>query len=291
VLSAGPGDSVYVVKILHAYADSNGRRVTAAALQRLYAVKAASAPYGWQLSNGFSQISRNWVRRTEGRITFHYVPGQNPDPGRIRLASQFIDSVATLFAVSPPERLDYIVAASPDDYARAIGLDYLHVPSGPGSDVGGQVSTGQGIVYAGGQGEVYLHELTHAVLARYLGGGVFLNEGVPTWFGGSKGRPFPVMCRLLADYQRAHPEITIEEFIRGRDEDDPHVHDAVQATGALFVDHVYRRRGVPGLRALKGSPVGASELLQFMRQHLGLPLTDPGALDAWWRQAARESNG
>ena len=47
VMSAGPGDSVYVVKVLHATADSTRQQVMPLALQRLYAVRTQDAEYGF----------------------------------------------------------------------------------------------------------------------------------------------------------------------------------------------------------------------------------------------------
>src|ERR671918_472582 len=103
VLSAGPGDSVYVAKIIYATADSARRQIRPVALQRLYVVRAASAEHGWQLSNALPRLTRDWPTRRVGRITFHYAPGQHVDRERANLAMRFVDSVAQLFALPPPE--------------------------------------------------------------------------------------------------------------------------------------------------------------------------------------------
>lgn len=289
VTSAAAGDTAYVVKILHSSTDEQGRDALPAAVQRIYAVRAADSPYGWQLSNAFSHTSGHWVRRTHERITFHYAPGQSPNPAQSARAALFVDSIAALFAVTPPDRIDCIVAASPDEFMTVIGLDMMTLPSGPGSATGGRTSTGQRIVYSGdpSQGEAYLHELAHAVLAPYLGGGAILSEGIPTWLGGSKGRPTSGLYDILAKYLDSHPHATLEGLVRGAIEsNDMEELDALYATGALFVEHVYRRSSVAGLRALKGTPSETTELLTAMRRHLGLA-ADSGALESWWRQAAR----
>ena len=64
VMSAGPGDSVYIVKVLHATADSTGRQVMPLALQRLYTVRAPDAEYGWQLYNALPRLTRGWPSQT-----------------------------------------------------------------------------------------------------------------------------------------------------------------------------------------------------------------------------------
>ena len=289
VISSAPGDSTYVVKVLHASADSTQLQISPLALQRLYAVRAADSTYGWKLANALPRLTRDWPSRTVRRITFHYAPGQPSDAQRTARAASFVDSVATLFAVPAPERLDYYVTACPDEYLRALGLDFFVLPSGRETATGGHSLPGSGIVLSGdpAQGEAYLHEVAHVVLAGRLGGGAILGEGVPTWLGGSKGRTAEDMFRLLAAYQRAHPNTTLEALVTrvagwGKQED-----DALFASGALFVDSVYRRRGVEGLRALVGTPSDPIALFAAMRMHLGLEASTPESLEIWWRQAAQ----
>lgn len=289
VMSAGPGDSLYLVKVLYATADSATRAVMPLALQRLYAVRAPGSAYGWQLSNALPRLTRDWVTRTEGRITFYYAPGQPENPQRRVRAARFVDSVARLFAVAPPERLDYFVTASPDEYFRILGLDFFPLPSGPGTATGGNALTQESIVLAGdpAQGEAYLHEITHVVLGGFSGGGPILGEGIAVWLGGSKGRSPREMYRLLAEWQRENPAVTLQALVSGGAGWGVRENDASYATGALFIDAVYRRNGVSGLRALAGLPNETPALLAAMRVHLGFSSTDADALEQWWRKAVQ----
>lgn len=289
VMSAGLGDSVYLVKVLHATADSTRRQIMPLALQRFCAVRAPGSEYGWQLSNALPRLTRGWLSRNVGRITFYYAPGQPADPERAARATRFVDSVAGLFAVPPPEHLDYYVTASPDEYYRILGLDFFPLPSGRGTAAGGNALTEAGMILAGDpvQGEAYLHEIAHVVLGDRLGGGAILGEGVPIWLGGSKGRSAREMFRFLAEYQRAQPHATLEALVRGTAGWGMQENDARYATGALFVDAVYRRGGIAGLRALVDTPSDPSLLLAAMRKHLGLVSSDREALEGWWRQAAQ----
>ena len=286
IVSAGAGDSVYVAKIIHATADSSGLEIRPLALQRLYVVRAPGAEHGWLLSNALPRLTRDWPTRRVGRITYHYAPGQQPNLERARVAIGFIDSVAETFALAPPDRLDYYVTASPDEYLRALGLDFFPLPSGRGSATGGQALNESGIVLSGdpSQGEAYRHELAHVVLRGRLGGGAILEEAVPTWLGGSKGRSATAMYRLLAAFQKARPDVTLEALVRGTAGWGPRENDARWATGALFVESVYRRAGIAGLRRLAGTPSEPDRLLQAMSNHLSLPDLNFPALERWWRQ-------
>jgi len=293
VMSTGSGDTSYVVKVLHGGAAAAQRGIEPWALQRLHAIRAPGAPYGWQLSAPLIRITRDWPARTAGRITFRYAPGQRADPARVNLAAHFVDSLVTLFAVEPPERIDYFVTASPDEYFRAIGLDFLMVPSGHwayGGGAGGNAIPEVGIVLAGdpSQGEAYLHELAHAVLGRGFGG-AFLAEGIPTWLGGSRGRTFVETIRRLREYQETHPGVSLEALVRGEAGWGVPENDARYATGALFVSAVFRRGGIGALRALAGMPSEPTAVLAAMRERLGLAPGEATALDRWWRAATREA--
>ena len=299
VLAVPPGDSVYAVRIHYTNTEATPGRSVPLALQRLYAVRAPGTPHGWRLSNALPRLTSDWERRAVGRIEYYYAPGQRPDPARSAQAARFADSVAALFDVPPRTRIHYYVTASPEAYYRAFGLDFYPLPSGPGGGRGGQggliPGTDEGLVLAGdpSQGEAYLHELTHTVLGGRLGGGGFIQEGVATWLGGSKGRPPSALYGDLAAFQRANPAVTLAALVRGETGGEGEVAkvDAAYASGALVVDALYRRAGVAGLRALRTAPRSPPELLRFIEQRLGLPAGDAAALERWWRAEAAAAAG
>jgi hypothetical protein len=293
VMSTGPGDTAYVVKVLHASVDTGSHEIEPWALQRLYAIRTPKAAYRWQLSAPLIRSMRGWIARTVGRVTFHYNPGQHMDSVRAQQAARFVDSVSALFAVKAPEHLDYLVTGSPDEYFHAAGLDFLMLPSGPsayGGGTGGNAVPEVGLVLTGDplQGEAYLHELAHAVLGRGFGG-AFLAEGIATWLGGSRGRTSSETLRRLREYQEAHPQVSLEALVRGDAGWGVPESDARYATGALFVGEVYRRSGVVALRALATMPSDPAAVLAEMRERLGLPTGDATALDRWWREATTNS--
>ena len=170
VTPAFPGDSVYAVKILHATNSTSGKPVSALALQRLSAVRAPGSPFGWQLANALPRVTRDWRRRDVGRITFWYAPGQKESFSKATETAQFVESVAKLFAVTPPAHIDAYVTASTDEAWRAVGLDFFPDGSGPDTGFGGRSIPPAGIVLIGDPrvGEDYLHEFVHVVLSPTL---------------------------------------------------------------------------------------------------------------------------
>jgi hypothetical protein len=295
VASDGPGDSVFVVRLLYATADSAGRKVSPLAMQRLYAVRESGAPFGFKLSGALPRLTGWWEHRTKGRVTFWYAPGQRPNAARISHTSNFVDSVATLFKVPRPNHLDIYVTGSIEEAQRAIGLDFFPAAS---ADRGrGGRAIGGGIVLAGNPalGEDYVHEVAHAILGpTFPVRNRLVNEGIATWLGGSRGRTPRETYARLHQIQLARPGLTVAAVLGNDipDADAEEMTDAFYATGALIVDTVYRRAGLSGLRALALLNNQPSALLAALPAQLGLAASDQSALDLWWRsEAARKSMG
>jgi hypothetical protein len=288
VIPAMPGDSVYIVRILYARADSAGG-VAPLALQRLYAVRESGAAYAFRLSSAFPRMRKNWEQRSKGPITFWYVPGQRPNAARINRAARFVDSVAKLFNVPVPRHLDVIVGASMDDVERAIGLDFFPEPSGPGQRSGG---LNLGFIILSGNpaiAEAYFHEFVHSVLGPSLpAGSTLLSEGVATWLGGSRGRTPREMYRLLRSYQQSDSTLALSSLIRSRFQvaDDDRASNLLYATGALIADTIYRRQGIRGLRSIYELKGDQDALIRGIASALGFSPTDNRSLDNWWRTEA-----
>lgn len=284
VSGTGPGDSVFVVKILHATADSSRQRVSALALQRIFAVRAPGSPFGWQLASPLPRLTGDWAKRDVGPITFWYAPGQRPSPSKAQLASRFVDSVASVFSVPRPKHLDVYITGSTDESWRAVGLDFFPDGSGPGTGLGGRTLAMAGILLLGDPavGEAYLHEFVHAVLQPSVRGGTAIfNEGVAVWLGGSHLNTPRMMYTLLRKYQLSHPEVTMRQVLDGEAPGGEDATTALYATSGLIVDALYQRSGIPGLRqfaTVRGSPENVIAVLPQYVSDL-----KPGDVDGWWR--------
>lgn len=284
VTPAFPGDSVYVVKILHATSSTTGKPVSALALQRLFAVPAPSAPFGWQLADALPRLTRHWPTQTVGRITFHYAPGQVQSATKAARAARFVDSVATLFAVAPPPHIDAYVTSSTDEAQRAVGLDFFPDGSGPGTGFGARSYPRAALVLIGDPrvGEDYLHEFVHVVLTPTLRGqtAVF-NEGVAVWLGGHDGHPALEMYRELRQYQAEHSTVTMAQVLSGAAPGGAAASDAMYTTGAVIMQTIYERSGIAGVRRFASVSGTVDQQLAALPEYVG-PV-GRGGLDAWWR--------
>jgi hypothetical protein len=284
VSGTGPGDSLFVVKVLHAAADSSRKKISAIALQRLYAVRANGSPYAWEFSSSVPRTTRDWARRTYGPITFIYEPGQPQSPEKARRAVHFVDSVAKLFDITAPKHLDAYVTASTDDAWRILGIDFFPDGSGPGTGVGGRF-IGHGILLLGDPvvAEGFLHEFVHAVLdGRVNGGTAIFTEGVAEWLGGHHQYSASESFSMLRDYERSHPNATLSQVLNGDAPGGEAATTALYASSGLIIQSIYRRFGIAGLRRfanVKGSP---DDVIAVLRDYVSNWNGD--AVDSWWRR-------
>lgn len=286
VTGVGQDESVFVVKVLHATADSDGTRVRPLALQRFDAVRASTSPFGWQLKSPLPRLTQRWAHATYGRVTFWYAPGITPNPARARRAAAFVDSVARVFAVPAPTHLDAYLTATTDEGERLLGLDFFPEGSGPGTGTGGRSLPDANVLLLGDPrvGEAYLHEFVHAVLQPTVRPASYLSsEGIAVWLGGSRGKTSRALYQELVQYQTAHPTISIDQVVGNAAPGGASATAALYATAGLIVEAIYRRAGVAGVRQFATLAGESTALLARVPALVGARGPD---LSAWWRTEA-----
>jgi hypothetical protein len=211
----------------------------------------------WVLASPLAAAARGWRRERVGRIAYVVAPGRTFDGARAVRASRFVDSLAAAFGVAPPDSIAYLVAGSPDEAQRALGMEWtLATP--------GRAYVPNRFVYSGNPalGEFYAHELAHVVLdpvAGHPGVPGMAQEGVATWVGGSVGRDFPALMREYGAFLRARPAVTLSGLVRG-----DYAYDAGwRPAGALLFQMVYERGGMPAVLALLADLARPSQPVLF----------------------------
>lgn len=236
----------------------------------------------WVLANALSYRTHQWLRAQRGRISFHVAPALRFDATRAERAAVFVDSLATMFAVPAPARVDYYVAESVDQAMEILGVV---VPERYGA-AGGFAKPVNFQVFSGipALGENYRHELAHVVLLPIIRGGgtsLLASEGVPTWFGGTAGRDFHGSVRHLASLQQAQPRLTLDAII-----DNTGISgDARNAAGAVLADMLNERGGVEAVRAYLQTP-GTPRTMRQALERL-LDRSWPIIVAEWQRRVER----
>ena len=252
VLPAAPDSSAWQLRTLFATvgADSAVRTIG------IVRTRVAREGGGWVLASPFAAVARGWRRERVGRLAYVVAPGRGFDRARAESADGFVDSLARAFGVAPPDSITYLVAGSPDEAQRALGMEWaLETP--------GRAYVPNRFVYSGDPrlGEFYAHELAHLVLDPGLGRGTpgMAQEGLATWAGGSVGRDFPALAAEYGRFLRGRPDVTLSGVVRG-----DYAFDAGwRPAGALVFQLVYERGGMGGVRALLADLGGRGPVLYF----------------------------
>ncbi len=289
VLPTGPRGDVYVVKLLHASAqsDSTTSTIRPLALQRLEAVPRDSA---WVLRSPLSSLTASWSTHRVGRIVFHTPRGHVFGRALAARSATVLDSLQRVFSIARTAPLDYFVCGSTEECCRLLGLDFFVDASGARPGWGGR-SLGPRIVLAGNPelGEAYVHEVVHAALTPAFGptSNNLVIEGFAAWIGGSRGQPYSALLRSLVGYQERYASVTLDQILDGEtargwgDEET----DASYATAALLTESVQRRLGIAGLRRWIATRPGAAAVREQLQELLGVTTAHQ---EAWWRAAAKE---
>lgn len=278
---AGLPDTWQVTTLVSVVDDST-RAVQPLALYRVHAIRESGRRV---LANALPRTTRAWRRERVGAIRFVFPPGHRFDRRLARASGAFVDSLAAAFGRPPQEPITYWFTNDLEETFRALGLDFFPL----GADtIGGRSNVGARHVYVGASanGEGYLHELAHIVLAPEVSGATapLLAEGLMTWTGGSAGLGYAQLLPGLARHLSAHTALTLQGLM---EDPPPRVGTLDVGYGGLAVlcDLVHRSRGLEGLRAVLRAGRTPAEVLDAAARQLGLTRD---ALDSLWRATILE---
>lgn len=205
----------------------------------------------WVLASALPYNTGTWVRETRGRISYRVAPALRFDPAKAARAAAFVDSLAAVFGVPAPKRIDYYVAESVDQAMEILGAvvpERFGPAGGFARPVNAQVFSGIPAL-----GEEYRHELAHVMLMPIIRDGtssLLASEGVPTWFGGTAGRDFHGSVRHLASLLRAQPKLDLDAIVYDRSVPS----EIRNAAGAVLAQMVHEVGGVDAVRAYLRTP-------------------------------------
>jgi hypothetical protein len=269
----------FVIRTLVSAVEDSTENVRPLALYRVYATQEDGR---WVLANALPRNTRDWHRTTIGKVTFVHPPTHAFNQRLGQASSVFVDSLARAFGLPELKPITYYFTDDLGEVLRALGLEYF--PYGSDS-LGGRSNIYARHVYVGSpfNGEGYVHELAHVVLAGEVARGTahVLVEGLMTWTGGSSGQSYAELAPRLARYLVDHPDLSLESVLR----------NPPQRAGGLDVGYVgpavlcamvFERRGLVGVRTLLSDGRDPDAILRTAAQLLDVPLS---RLNGLWRAA------
>ena len=267
----------YLITTLVSAVEESTKVVRPLALYRVYATVEAGR---WVLANALPRMTRGWRRENIGAIRFVFPSTHAFDTRLARATAAFVDSLAIAFGQPAPQPISYYFTTDLEETFRALGLEFFPL----GADtIGGRSNRFVRHVYVGAStnGEGYLHELAHIILAPEVSGRTspLLAEGLMTWTGGSAGLSYSQLLPGLARYLAAHPALSLETVMENPP---PRIGslDVGYVGLAVLCDLVHRRRGLAGLRAVMQAGRNPAEALDAAARQLGLSRS---SLNTLWR--------
>ncbi len=149
---------------------------------------------------------------TIGYIKYHYPKFHIFNYKLAKNQSDYLFELSNKFKVGI-DTVDYYFANTNTDLLKVRGFDFLIGNSGE-EIPSGKADPKNRIVYASGTGEYYPHELIHFLLnPQFPNCHLWINEGVATYFGMSRGKELDWHLRKLNKYLLEHPEINLNNML------------------------------------------------------------------------------
>ncbi len=224
----------------------------------------------FRLFNYLPLATRNWPSSKIENITYHYPPGYAFDPAGARTLVSFQDSLITLFELRP-KPIDFYVTRSFDEYQKAVGFDFM---LSMGSQVGirGNNDSKNGIIYSGGGGEYYPHEIVGIYLGPlFPNANGWLTAGLEAVYGGHFGHPLNYHYKRVDRYLKQHPSIDLDDFLRDFSTLDEKT-SPVYVIGGLFCQLALEKGGIKELKKfLRMNTKTDEDLYEAIAKEFGVP--------------------
>jgi len=154
----------------------------------------------------------NFNSTTIGYIKYHYPKFHDFNYELAKKQNDYLIGLSEKFKVNI-DTVDYYFANSNTELLKARGFDFLIANSGI-EIPSGKADQKNRIVYASGIGEYYPHELIHFLLNPHFPNcHLWINEGVATYFGMSRGKELGWHLKKLNKHLLEHPEINLNNML------------------------------------------------------------------------------
>ena len=186
-----------------------------------------------------------WKTEKVDNITYHYPPYHSFDKKKAKTLTVRIKELEREWNLAPIN-IRYYFADTKEELEHFRGFDFTVAmgnrdkPSGISDDM-------DNIIYCGGLGENYFHEVVHIYLNKLYPHSP-LKEGLAAFYGGSMGHELIWHIKRLNLYLEQHQEINLDKldaFYYMDNNTNPY--SAI--TGMLCLD-AYNKNGITGLRRI-----------------------------------------
>ncbi|GAB3650708.1 hypothetical protein GCM10027594_25940 [Hymenobacter agri] len=219
----------------------------------------------WRLVNYLTRYTRQWTSATVGYLTYRLPPGRRLDQTQAQQADAFLRALFQDFAI-PPFPVTYYVATDCAQVHHLKGFDYV---VGMGSDtVCGFYDEVNHLVYAGGLGEGYVHELVHVINPYFPQAHPLLLTGYAALRGGHFGRSLAYHTARVRTYLATHAAVLQNPltFTALDEQTNPQY-----VIGGVICAAALRAGGLPKLKRLFTYGTSDEAFYTALQQEFGVP--------------------
>lgn len=237
-------------------------------ITKLYAVKENGQ---WKLKNALPIVTKNWKRKTIGKITFIYPEQHVFNDSLAKKANEFCNSVTKKIQLPEWEPFEYYITESGDAMGQLLNFDFY--AAGYTTGVG---LNDQRILFSGFGSEWYPHEFVHLLVPHYERHGL-INEGFATWQGGAMEKTFEERAKILALQIAKNNSVTFLDVLHKQW---GWQYAAYYTTGAIFCKLAYEKGGIAAVKKLLEIPPSDDKLIEGICTILEI---NKNNLDKFWR--------
>lgn len=225
----------------------------------------------WKLINALPIITKNWTRKTIGKITFIYPPTHNFDKHLAKKASQFCNKISEEFLFPEWKPFDFYITTSGDELGKLLNFDFSFAgyTTGIGMNENRMLLSGLG-------SEFYPHEFIHLIIPNTTRHSL-IEEGFATWKGGQNGKQFEESASILANEIYLNQTITFTDILNKKW---GWQYSAFYTTGAIFFKVAFDKGGVVLVKKLLETPNDSLKLTQTICSVFEIEEKD---IDSFWR--------
>jgi hypothetical protein len=273
ILYAKPENGYVHIKTLFGRGDSTGK-VSVMSITNHYVARDGNNRLHFVNPIG---LAKDWQTIVVGNITYYYPSYHEFDKKKAKELADHVKQLQTDWGLAPIN-IRYYFADTKEELEHLRGFDFTVAmgnrdkPSGMSDDV-------DNIVYCGGLGENYFHEVVHVYLNRLYPESP-MREGLAVLYGGSMGHDVLWHIKRLNLYLQQHKEISLDDpnaFYYMDNYTNPYS----TICGMLCMD-AYVKNGIAGLKHI----MAYTSIDDLLQQEYGV---GKGGWDVFLRKMVREA--
>ncbi|MBL4669430.1 MAG: hypothetical protein JKY30_09235 [Flavobacteriales bacterium] len=209
----------------------------------------------------------NFNSTTIGYIKYHYPKCHDFDYELAKKQNDYLIDLSEKFKVNI-DTVDYYFANSNTELLKARGFDFLIANSGE-EIPSGKADPKNRIVYASGIGEYYPHELIHFLLNPHFPNcHLWINEGVATYFGMSRGKELGWHLKKLNEHLLEHPEINLNNMLELKTLDQ--YTDYRYVLGGLIIKKAFEKGSYELVKKMMNAGKEDTDFYSVIEKYLGI---------------------